>query len=266
MSARAPIDTAGEAGLGLYIHWPFCRSKCPYCDFNSHVREAIDQARWRDALVRELRHFAAAAPDRRVTSVFFGGGTPSLMAPETVAAVIAAAGEAWTLDPGIEVTLEANPTSVEAGRFAAYRAAGVNRVSLGVQALDDDALAGLGRTHSAAEAIAAVETARRVFARVSFDLIYARPGQGPAAWRRELAAALALAGEHLSVYQLTIEPATAFHAAWRRGELVPPDEPLAARLYEMTQEILEAAGLPRRAPAGREPAATGDGSNSARGR
>jgi putative oxygen-independent coproporphyrinogen III oxidase len=244
MSAAGSIDTASQADVGLYVHWPFCKSKCPYCDFNSHVRAAIDQARWRDALVRELQHFAAETPGRRVTSVFFGGGTPSLMAPETVAAVIAAAGEAWTLDPEVEVTLEANPTSVEAGRFAAYRAAGVNRVSLGVQALDDGALAGLGRTHSAAEAIAAVETAQRIFARVSFDLIYARPGQSPAAWRDELSAALSLAGEHLSVYQLTIEPATAFHAAWRRGELVPPAEPLAARLYEMTQEILEAAGLP----------------------
>jgi len=244
MSAARSVENNSRATLGLYIHWPFCRSKCPYCDFNSHVRAAIDQARWREALVRELRHFAAETPDRRITSVFFGGGTPSLMAPETVAAVIAAAGEAWTLDSEIEVTLEANPTSVEAGRFAAYRAAGVNRVSLGVQALDDGALAGLGRSHSAAEAIAAVETARRVFARVSFDLIYARPGQSPAAWRDELSAALRLAGEHLSVYQLTIEPATAFHAAWRRGELVPPEEPLAARLYEMTQEILEAAGLP----------------------
>jgi putative oxygen-independent coproporphyrinogen III oxidase len=244
MSAASPIDTGSQAGLGLYVHWPFCKSKCPYCDFNSHVRAAIDQARWRDALVRELQHFAAETPGRRVTSVFFGGGTPSLMAPETVAAVIAAAGEVWTLDPEVEVTLEANPTSVEAGRFAAYRAAGVNRVSLGVQAFDDGALASLGRTHSAAEAIAAVETAQRIFARVSFDLIYARPGQSPAAWRDELSAALSLAGEHLSVYQLTIEPATAFHAAWRRGELVPPAEPLAARLYEMTQEILEAAGLP----------------------
>lgn len=238
------LTVATPEPLALYVHWPFCRSKCPYCDFNSHVRAAIDQARWRDALVRELTHFAARTPGRRVTSVFFGGGTPSLMAPETVASVIAAAGEAWTLDPQVEVTLEANPTSVEAGRFAAYRAAGINRVSLGVQALDDDALAGLGRTHSAAEAVAAVETARRVFARVSFDLIYARPGQSLAAWRDELTAALKLAGEHLSVYQLTIEPATAFHAAWRRGELVPPTELLATQLYEMTQQILEAAGLP----------------------
>lgn len=230
--------------IGLYVHWPFCLSKCPYCDFNSHVRAAIDQARWRDALVRELRHFAEETPDRRVTSVFFGGGTPSLMAPETVAAVIGAASDLWALDPNVEITLEANPTSVEAGRFAAYREAGVNRVSLGVQALEDSALAALGRTHSAAEAIAAVETAQRAFARVSFDLIYARPGQSPGAWRDELTSALELAGEHLSVYQLTIEPATVFHGAWRRGELILPEDSLAARLYEMTQEILLAAGLP----------------------
>ncbi len=230
--------------FGLYVHWPFCLSKCPYCDFNSHVREAIDQSRWRAALVRELAHAAGETPGRRVSSIFFGGGTPSLMAPETVAAVIEAAGTAWGLDPEAEITLEANPTSVEAGRLAAYRAAGVNRVSLGVQALDDAALGFLGRSHSAAEAVAAVETARSVFDRVSFDLIYARPGQSVGQWRRELTSAVALAGEHLSVYQLTIEPATAFHAAWRRGELVPPEEPLAARLYEATQDVLEPAGLP----------------------
>ncbi|MDX1575215.1 MAG: radical SAM family heme chaperone HemW [Kiloniellales bacterium] len=232
------------ASFGLYVHWPFCLSKCPYCDFNSHVREAVDQARWRAALVRELRSTAGEAPSRRVTSIFFGGGTPSLMEPETVAAVVTAAGEAWGLEPEAEITLEANPTSVEAGRFAAYRAAGVNRVSLGVQALDDAALGFLGRSHSAAEAIAAVETAQGIFGRVSFDLIYARPGQSVAQWRSELTSALALAGEHLSVYQLTIEPATAFHAAWRRGELVPPEEPLAARLYQSTQDILGGAGLP----------------------
>ena len=251
MSGALPAGPGGDArrapagpGFGLYIHWPFCLSKCPYCDFNSHVRASIDQLRWRNALVRELRHYAGGTPGRRVTSVFFGGGTPSLLAPDTVAAVIAAAGEAWTLDPEVEITLEANPTSVEAARFAAYREAGVNRVSLGVQALDDAALAFLGRTHSAAEAITAVETAQRVFARVSFDLIYARPAQRVGEWRDELTSALNLAGEHLSAYQLTIEPATAFHAAWRRGDLVPPDEPLAARLFETTQEILDAAGLP----------------------
>jgi len=248
----AAASTAGNIGngarpapsLGLYVHWPFCLSKCPYCDFNSHVRSAIDQPRWGTGLVRELRHYAAALPKRRVTSIFFGGGTPSLMAPETVAALIAAAGDAWTLDPDAEITLEANPTSVEADRFAAYRAAGVNRVSLGVQALDDDALAFLGRTHGAGEAVAAVEAAQRVFARVSFDLIYARPGQTLPQWRSELTEALRMAGEHLSAYQLTVEPATAFHAAWRRGALVLPEEPQAAALYEITQEVLAAAGLP----------------------
>ncbi len=251
MSRAAPTEPKGNAGrapaapgIGLYIHWPFCLSKCPYCDFNSHVRTAIDQPRWRKALVRELEHYAGETPGRRVTSIFFGGGTPSLMAPETVAAVIGAAGAAWGLEPEAETTLEANPTSVEACRFEAYREAGVNRVSLGVQALNDAALAFLGRTHSAAEAIAAVEIARRVFARVSFDLIYARPDQTLSQWQEELTAAVKLAGEHLSVYQLTIEPATAFHAAWRRGALVPPEEPLAAGLYETTQEILHAAGLP----------------------
>jgi len=247
MSRDTPNEPHREArqasSLGLYVHWPFCLSKCPYCDFNSHVRPAVDQARWRDALARELKHFAGELPDRCVTSIFFGGGTPSLMAPETVAAVMDAAGEVWTLDPEVEVTLEANPTSVEAGRFAGYREAGVNRVSLGVQSLDDAALAFLGRTHSAKEAIAALETARRIFSRLSFDLIYARPGQTLSQWRTELAAALELASEHLSVYQLTIEPATAFHAAWRRGDLAPPVEPLAAELYEATQEILHAAGL-----------------------
>ncbi len=234
----APPDT-----LALYVHWPFCRSLCPYCDFNSHVAERVDHARWRAALLRELDHYAQIAGPRRLTSIFFGGGTPSLMAPETAAAVIETAGRLFSLDGDIEITLEANPTSVEAGRLAAFADAGINRVSLGVQALDDDALAFLGRTHSAAEAIAAVETAQHIFDRVSFDLIYARPGQSVAQWRHELAAALELAGEHLSVYQLTIEPATAFHAAWRRGELAPPQEPLAAALFEATQDILDGAGL-----------------------
>ncbi len=235
---------ADAPGFGVYVHWPFCLSKCPYCDFNSHVRERIDQARWRRALCRELAHFACLTPNRRVTSLFFGGGTPSLMAPETVAAVIEAVDGLWSLDPGAEITLEANPTSVEAGRFAAYRQAGVNRVSLGVQALDDGALAALGRTHSAAEALAALEVARRHFARVSFDLIYARPEQRTTDWHEELSAAVALGVEHLSLYQLTIEPGTVFHGAWRRGELRPPEEELAASFYEATQERLEAAGLP----------------------
>ena len=241
MAAQA--HSAGP-GFGIYVHWPFCLSLCPYCDFNSHVREAVDQHRWRRALLAELDHYAGQTPERPVTSVFFGGGTPSLMAPETVAAVIARVGESWRLAPDAEITLEANPTSVEAGRFAAYRAAGVNRVSLGVQSLNDDALGFLGRRHSAREAIQAVEIAQGCFPRVSFDLIYARPGQTVTDWRAELSQALALGTEHLSVYQLTIEPGTVFHGAWRRGELVPPGEETAAALYEGTQEVLEGAGLP----------------------
>jgi oxygen-independent coproporphyrinogen-3 oxidase len=236
---------AAEApGFGVYVHWPFCLSKCPYCDFNSHVRETVDQARWRRALVAELDHYAGETPGRRVTSVFFGGGTPSLMPPETVAAAIARIGERWTLAPDAEITLEANPTSAEAERFSAYREAGVNRLSLGVQALDDAALRFLGRRHDAAEALAALEAARGAVSRLSFDLIYARPGQTPAAWREELRRAVALGSGHLSVYQLTIEPGTAFHAARRRGELRPPGEAAGAALYETTQEVLEDAGLP----------------------
>ena len=232
-----------EPGFGVYVHWPFCLSKCPYCDFNSHVREAVDQARWRRALLAELDHYAEAMPGRRVTSLFFGGGTPSLMEPETVAAVIARVGEAWTLAPEAEITLEANPTSVEAGRFAAYREAGVNRVSLGVQAFDNDALAFLGRGHSVAEALAAIEVARAQIPRWSFDLIAARPGQTAGAWRSELARALAQEPGHLSVYQLTIEAGTAFHGAQRRGELTLPGEEEGAVLFEATQELLEGAGL-----------------------
>jgi len=233
-----------EPGFGIYIHWPFCRAKCPYCDFNSHVRDAIDQARWRRALLAELDHYAAATTGRQVTSLFFGGGTPSLMDPETVAAVIARAGETWALAPDVEITLEANPTSVEAERFAAYREAGVNRVSLGVQSLDDRALAFLGRQHSAAEALAAIDVARAHFPRWSFDLIAARPGQEPITWRAELAQALAWNPEHLSVYQLTIEPGTAFHGAQRRGELVLPGEAAGTAIFEATQEMLDADGLP----------------------
>ena len=233
-----------DPGFGLYVHWPFCLSKCPYCDFNSHVRASVDQARWRGALIRELDHYAAETAGRRLTSIFFGGGTPSLMPPETVAAVIERADRHWRLADDIEITLEANPTSVEAGKFAGFRAAGVNRVSLGVQALNDADLRFLGRQHSAAEAKAAVEIARRAFLRYSFDLIYARPAQSPEAWRAELAEALDLAGDHLSVYQLTIEPETAFGAAHRRGELPVADEDTAASLFELTQDLLAEAGLP----------------------
>jgi putative oxygen-independent coproporphyrinogen III oxidase len=230
--------------FALYIHWPFCKSKCPYCDFNSHVRERIDERRWRDALLAELDHAASETGGRRVGSIFFGGGTPSLMAPETVAALIARAGERWTLAADAEITLEANPSSVEAARFRALAEAGVNRLSLGVQALDDAALRFLGRGHDVAEALAAIELARRHFPRFSFDLIYARPEQMQESWRAELARALALAGDHLSLYQLTIEPGTAFHAAFARGDFVLPDEDVAGALYEETQALLEAAGLP----------------------
>ncbi|MDH3473177.1 MAG: radical SAM family heme chaperone HemW [Rhodospirillales bacterium] len=235
---------AAAVPLGIYVHWPFCLSKCPYCDFNSHVREAIDESRWRRALLAELDHYAAATKGRPVASVFFGGGTPSLMAPETVAAVIERIGRHWSLDPEAEITLEANPTSVEAGRFAEFRGAGINRLSLGVQALDDDVLAFLGRGHSAKEALAAIALARRHFPRFSFDLIYARPEQSVAAWQAELARALEEGAAHLSLYQLTIEEGTAFHAAQRRGELSLPGAAAAAALYEATQAAMEAAGLP----------------------
>ena len=236
-------ETVADPGFGLYVHWPFCASKCPYCDFNSHVREAIDQARWRRAYLAEMEHFAADVGGRTLTSIFFGGGTPSLMAPETAAAIITQARRLWRFAPDIEITIEANPTSVESGRFAGFRDAGINRASLGVQALDDGALAFLGRQHSAAEALDAVAVARRHFPRWSFDLITARPGQTVAAWRAELDRALAEGAEHLSVYQLTIEPGTAFHGARRRGELTMPGETESAALFEVTQEVLETAGL-----------------------
>ena len=232
------------AGFGLYVHWPFCQAKCPYCDFNSHVTAAIDQARWARALAGEVTRAAARAPGRRLTSVFFGGGTPSLMAPETVAAVLEAARSGWAAAEDLEVTLEANPTSVEAGRFAGYRAAGVTRVSLGVQALNDADLARLGRLHSAAEARAAFDVARDAFDRVSFDLICARQHQTREGWAAELDEALALAVDHLSLYQLTIEPGTAFAARQAAGGLSGlPDEDLGADLYELTVEKCEAAGL-----------------------
>ncbi|MBN8871949.1 MAG: coproporphyrinogen III oxidase [Rhodospirillales bacterium] len=222
--------------LALYIHWPFCLAKCPYCDFNSHVRDRIPQARFRAALRRELAWEAARIGRRPLLSVFFGGGTPSLMEPETVAALLADARDLFDPAPDLEVTLEANPTSVEAARLRDFRAAGVNRLSLGVQSLDPDALRLLGREHSVPQARAALELARATFPRLSFDLIYARPGQTEAAWRDELRSALALAADHLSLYQLTIEPGTRFETLHRRGELVLPDAELAARLYEATAE------------------------------
>lgn len=230
--------------LALYVHWPFCLSKCPYCDFNSHVREQIDQDRWRRALLRDLDATADETPGRTITSIFFGGGTPSLMDPATVAALIERAAQRWTLDPDVEITLEANPTSVEAGRLADYRAAGANRISLGVQALDDAALRFLGREHSAADAMAAVDLARRLFDRFSFDLIYGRPGQTVPDWRNELERALVRAGDHLSLYQLTIEPGTAFYRRAGLGETLTSDDDGAAALYELTQSMLSDAGLP----------------------
>ncbi len=233
-----------EPALSLYVHWPFCLAKCPYCDFNSHVGEAIDHDRWAAALHRELDHFASITGGRRLVSIFFGGGTPSLMRPATVASVIEHAASAWPADREIEITLEANPTSVEAAAMADFAAAGVNRVSLGVQSLDDRALGFLGRGHTAAEAADAVRLARKSVARHSIDLIYARPGQTRAAWRAELGRALELVDGHVSAYQLTIEKATPFFAAARRGAFEIPDEDLASDLFDDTQELLEAAGLP----------------------
>ena len=234
-----------RAGFGVYVHWPFCKAKCPYCDFNSHVRHAaVDQDAFAAALVRELGHFAGLTPGRTVSSIFFGGGTPSLMEPATVGTVLDAIAQLWPVDRDVEVSLEANPTSVEAARFQGYRYAGVNRVSLGVQSLCDDALRSLGRQHTAEEAVAAFKIARETFDRVSFDLIYARPGQPLADWRRELAQALALAIDHLSLYQLTIEPGTRFADLHRKGVLVIPDDHTARALYDATQEDCAVHGLP----------------------
>lgn len=242
MTTTSP-RTAADPGFAVYIHWPFCKSKCPYCDFNSHIRENIAQERWRKALLAELDFISTETAGRRVTSVFFGGGTPSLMEPATVAALLDRLAAHWNVAGDAEVTLEANPTSVEARRFRDFRTAGVNRVSLGIQSLDDGALRFLGRGHNAAEALAALDLARRHFDRYSFDLIYARPGQTLAHWNDELTHAIALAGDHLSVYQLTIEPGTAFAAAHARGDWALPDDELAGALYEATQERLGAFGL-----------------------
>jgi putative oxygen-independent coproporphyrinogen III oxidase len=233
-----------DPGFGLYIHWPFCPSKCPYCDFNSHVREAVPEQAWRDALLKDLEHVAALTPGRTVTSIFFGGGTPSLMAPETVAAVLNGVMALWPVDQEAEVTLEANPGTADAGRFRGYRSAGVNRLSIGVQSFDDAALHFLGRAHDAAAARRAVEMAAAAFDRFSFDLIYARPGQTPEDWQLELGHALDLAAGHLSLYQLTIEEGTAFHTAWRLGELVMPSENMVADMFEETQAVMNRAGLP----------------------
>jgi putative oxygen-independent coproporphyrinogen III oxidase len=231
--------------FGVYVHWPFCLSKCPYCDFNSHVRHgAIDEARFARAFSREIASTAARIPGRTVSSIFLGGGTPSLMQPATVAAILDAVAQNWTIAREVEITLEANPSSVEAARFRGYRTAGVNRVSLGVQAIDDAALRELGRLHSANEALEAVAIARLLFERYSFDLIYARPQQSGEAWRDELTRALAHAGEHVSLYQLTIEQGTPFALLHAGGKLAIPDEELARALFDATQEICSRAGLP----------------------
>lgn len=231
------------APLALYVHWPFCVSKCPYCDFNSHVRERIDEAAWRDALIADMDYEARLTPGRRLSSLFFGGGTPSLMSPETVGAIIDAADRLWGFE-NAEITLEANPSSVEAGRFVGFAAAGVNRVSLGLQALDDAALKALGRAHDLAEGLAALDVAQRHFPRVSFDLIYAREGQRPEEWEAELTRALAFGTEHLSLYQLTIEPGTAFATRARLGRLTLPEEDASLGMFEMTRAMTAAAGLP----------------------
>jgi putative oxygen-independent coproporphyrinogen III oxidase len=230
--------------MALYVHWPFCVSKCPYCDFNSHVREFVDQEAWRSALIADLAHEARETQGRRLTSIFFGGGTPSLMPPATAAALIAAAEEYWGFAPGIEITLEANPSSVEAARFADLAAAGVNRVSLGLQSLTEEALRFLGRAHGVKEGLKALDTAQAVFDRVSFDLIYALPGQGEAAWESELRRALSFGTGHLSLYQLTIEPGTRFATLAARGDLAIPDPDASASLYELTQALTRDAGLP----------------------
>jgi putative oxygen-independent coproporphyrinogen III oxidase len=241
---RADGNNAASA-FGVYIHWPFCLSKCPYCDFNSHVRHAgVDEARFARALATEIAATAARVPGRTVASIFFGGGTPSLLQPASVGAILDAVAGHWSIASDVEVTLEANPSSVEAARFRGYRAAGVNRVSLGVQALDDGALKELGRLHSANEALGAVALARAIFERYSFDLIYARPGQTPDAWAAELKRALAAAGEHLSLYQLTIEADTPFAALHAAGKLAVPDDETARALYDTTQAVCAAAGLP----------------------
>jgi putative oxygen-independent coproporphyrinogen III oxidase len=238
-------DSAREPGFGVYVHWPFCAAKCPYCDFNSHVRhQPPDQPRFAAALAREIAATAERAPGRTVDTIFLGGGTPSLMEPATVGAILDAVAKHWLLSPDVEVTLEANPSSVEAERFRGYRAAGVNRVSLGVQALNDRDLKFLGRLHDVMAARAAIEIARATFPRLSFDLIYARPGQTPGQWAAELKEALALTADHLSLYQLTIEEGTPFYALRNAGKLKVPDEDASADLYAVTQETCDAAGMP----------------------
>lgn len=239
------MDDWQNGGFGLYLHWPFCQSKCPYCDFNSHVAASIDQNRWQTAYLAEIDRLAAETPNRILNSVFFGGGTPSLMNPDLVAAILERIRAAWPQSNDWEVTLEANPGSVEAGRFRGYADAGVNRISMGIQALNDKDLRKLGRIHSATDAKTAFDVARKTFDRVSFDLIYARQDQGLDEWRGELREALSMAVDHLSLYQLTIEDGTAFGDRHAKGGLKGlPDESLSAEMYELTQEVCDAAGLP----------------------
>ena len=236
---------SSEQAFGVYVHWPFCKAKCPYCDFNSHVRhQPVDALSFARALATELSWFAGETPGRTVTSIFFGGGTPSLMPPEAVAHVLDAIAGLWSVSPQAEITMEANPTSIEAKNFRGYRAAGVNRVSVGVQALNDADLKALGRQHSAEEALGAFRLAAKIFPRVSFDLIYARPNQTIAQWRDELSNALTEQQGHMSLYQLTIEPGTAYFDLHARGSLVTPTDDRAADLYDLTQELTEKAGLP----------------------
>lgn len=239
------VPLEGKASsFGLYIHWPFCLSKCPYCDFNSHVRDSIDIDLWQEALLRELAYTGRLTSGRRLTSVFFGGGTPSLMPPSLVEALLNSLPNFWDLASDLEITLEANPNSVEVSRLKGFRQAGVNRLSMGIQSLRQESLSFLGRQHSVQEAIKALEVAKKTFDRFSFDLIYARPEQTVPQWEQELKEAMTLAGDHLSLYQLTIEKGTAFYAAHQRGDWLLPEESLAADLYEATAEMMKTAGLP----------------------
>ncbi len=241
----ALLPDTGEPGFGVYLHWPFCAAKCPYCDFNSHVRhQQVDQDAFVVAFLKEMSVMRDISGPRTVTSVFVGGGTPSLMRPETIDALLTGISRLWHMPDGIEITMEANPSSVEAERFRGYRAAGVNRVSLGVQALNDRDLKFLGRLHNVEDALKAVRLAREIFPRMSFDLIYARPGQSEDEWIRELNEAIGYAVDHLSLYQLTIEEGTPFFGLHQNGKIVLPDPEAAARLYEITQEVTEAHGMP----------------------
>ncbi|MEM7068831.1 MAG: radical SAM family heme chaperone HemW [Pseudomonadota bacterium] len=236
--------SASQTAFGVYVHWPFCAAKCPYCDFNSHVRHnPVEQNVFVEAYAEEIAHMAAIAPGREVTSIFFGGGTPSLMEPKTVETILSEIAKKWPVSSKVEITLEANPSSVDATRFAGYRSAGVNRVSLGVQSLDDEQLKFLGRLHNAKEAMVAISIAREIFPRMSFDMIYSRPKQSAEAWRTELEKAISLAADHLSLYQLTIEQGTPFFDLHERGKFKIPDEERAAELYELTQEVTTAAGF-----------------------